>query len=63
MNFDEFRGKKKCGLVILTSARVLSSTHGSQTGHLYIIYPDSPFFPPSIPGVPKTFGKGVVVNF
>lgn len=49
--------------MILTSARVLSFTHKTPTRRLYIIYPDSPFFPPSIPGVPKTFGKGVVVNF
>lgn len=49
--------------VILTSAHVLSFTHENQTRRLYIIRPDSPFFPPSIPGVSKTFGKGVVVNF
>lgn len=49
--------------MILTSARVLSLTRENQTRRLYRIEPDSPLFPPSIPGVPKTFGEGVVVNF
>lgn len=49
--------------MILTSARALSLTHENQTSCLQRIEPNSPLFPPSIPGVPKTFGKGVVVNF
>lgn len=49
--------------VILTSGHVLSLAHENQTRRPYIMFPDSPFFPPSIPSVAKTFGKGVVVNF
>lgn len=49
--------------MILTSARVLGLTRENQTRSLHRIEPDSPLFPPSITGVPKTFGKGVVVNF